>query len=200
MVKRLADDRRVLVDYGAVAAPHISPAKLGRFYAIVYTHGHIDHLVPDAAVAWLDAGVPVHGNADVASIIGDDRVQVFEPGETVGIAGFQVQTYNLPHCLMVDGSTTPTPNTGLLFDQELLLPGDSTIVPDSLIVKAVAVPIWGPDITFKDAVQMVDELHAEIMIPVHYDVVGMNPHGLNIFGVEHGRDLRILENGESTEL
>lgn len=176
-----AGGKRLLVDYGSFAAATYSLDAIGPIDAAIYTHRHGDHLVVEAAQQLLAAGVPVHGNADVQAAIGQD-ISVIAPGDSFEAARIPITAVDVPHCHMVDGSEAGVEHTGFVIQEKLLLPGDSVKVPDGVRVSHIATPIFGPDISFRDAYEQVQKSGARVAIPVHYEVAGLNPESFRVLG------------------
>jgi L-ascorbate metabolism protein UlaG (beta-lactamase superfamily) len=193
----------VLVDVGTLATAEFRLADFGRLDAVLYTHSHADHfdaaLLPELA----QAGVALYGNSNVAEAAGGTKIEIIEDGEELVVAGFKVRAIQMEHCLMTDGSPAGIPNTGFLINDQLLLPGDSTDDP-GIKVKILAVPIFGPDISPRDAFSQMQATAAAKVIPVHYDVAGINPEVFAMFAKLGGTSLETeiitLDNGEAVEL
>jgi L-ascorbate metabolism protein UlaG (beta-lactamase superfamily) len=198
------DGRAILVDPGTLATGKFSLSDFRKFDAVLYTHSHADHLdlaVVDEVVA---TGAALYGNQNVAEVIGGDRVKVIEDGQELEIAGFQVKAYHMEHCLMVDG-TKGVQNTGYVLDGVLLLPGDSTEKVPGLQIEHIALPIFGPDISYHDAFQMAADYQAKVVFPVHFDVVGIDGSTFEYF-VQHVGEkpadfkVEVVPNGQSIEI
>ena len=197
------EGRALLVDVGTLATAAYSIADFGDYDAVLFTHSHADHFDVSKLEELCASGATLYGNSNVAQLAGDIRVEVIENNEELVVAGFKVKAFPMEHCLMTDGSPSSVPNTGLLINDRLLLPGDST---EDVGVKAevVAVPIFGPDISPKDALDLTKSTKATTVIPVHYDVAGMNPEVFARFAGMGGGELpfsvQALKNGQSTEV
>lgn len=191
----LEDEGRICIDLGTIATADYALDDLGHLDAVLWTHQHADHFDPEAAAELLERGVALYGNADVCGLIGDGAIEVRD-GETVEVAGFEVTPRDLPHVEMVDGSPGP-PNTGFVIDGALFHPGDG-IELAGLSVDALAVPIVGPSISYRDAYLLVESTGADVAIPIHYDFFRADPdlfaHFCDI------ADVRVLAHGESTDL
>ncbi len=61
-----------------------------------------------------------------------------------------------------------------MIDDRFLHPGDAVDVPGE--VDAIAVPLSGPSISFRDAYRMVERSRAAHVVPIHYDGFLANPH------------------------
>jgi L-ascorbate metabolism protein UlaG (beta-lactamase superfamily) len=190
----------LLVDVGTLAAAAYAVSDFGHFDAVLFTHTHADHFDIDKLPELAATGAQIYGNVNVAQSAGSTQVETISDNEELVVAGFKVKALPMEHCLMADGSPAGIPNTGFLIDDRLLVPGDST-VDIGKTVEIVALPIFGPDISLKDAYGMAQATKAKTLIPIHYDVAGMNP---KIFEMLAARGLSAkvitLASGESTEL
>lgn len=190
----------IIFDIGIIATAKFGLDDFGKLDAVIYTHRHVDHLDLQMAKQINQAGIAIYGNQDVSDAIGGNIVEVVEEDEELVVAGIRLKAVDLPHCLLVDGSTT-VPNTGFIVDDSLLIPGDSTETR-GIKVKLAALPIFGPDISFKDTYQMAVDLEAERVIPIHYDIAKMDPHTFELLGGDFNDQFKVqvLEDSESTQL
>jgi L-ascorbate metabolism protein UlaG (beta-lactamase superfamily) len=190
------DGGRVLIDPGNFAIDAHDVDDFGPLDAVLYTHRHPDHCDQRGFAELLDRGVTAYGNADVCEHLGVDRVTELHDGVAASIAGFEVMPRDLPYVPMVDGSSGPR-NTGFLLDEALFHPGDG-IRLEGLRVDALAVPISGPSISFRDAYRFVQEVGAQRALAVHYDGFIANPH---LFADKCDiAKVIVLEPGEATTL
>ena len=109
--------------------------------AVLVTHEHFDHVVPDSLRAAL-AAQP--GPAAVGPRIGDRPVRrVRRPGpdgphgDEFTAAGFAVHVYGSEHAVIHPDIPT-VPNVGFLVDGEIFHPGDSYTVPEDPASDAAA--------------------------------------------------------------
>jgi L-ascorbate metabolism protein UlaG (beta-lactamase superfamily) len=193
-------ENALLVDVGTLTMAEYSVSDFGDFDAVLFTHSHADHFDVDKLGELTARGAQIYGNANVAQSAKGAKVEVVGQTEEFVVAGFKVKAIAMEHCLMVDGSPAGIPNTGFLINDRLLLAGDSTEDP-GITAEIVAIPIFGPDISFKDAFGLAKATKAKTLIPVHYDVAGMNPAVFERLGAR-GLDATIitLKNGQSTEV
>lgn len=189
-------DRRLLIDPGTFFSAAYDLDQLGDLHGVLVTHRHADHLDP-ALLAPLKAnGWPLHGNADVAELVGDGSVRQVISGRPFDVAGLEVIPYDLPHVPLVDGSPGP-PNTGFLIDGTLFHPGDGLEL-SGVGAPVVAAPISGPSISFHDAYRFVERFGAHTVVPIHYDSFVADPrHFARLCDLA---DVVVLDDGESARV
>jgi L-ascorbate metabolism protein UlaG (beta-lactamase superfamily) len=189
-------DGRLLIDPGDVAMDAYRFDAFGHLDAVLFTHRHLDHFDPRAMEAIAERDLPVYANADVCGLIDGLPATTVTNGQAFKAAGFEIEPHDMPHVVMVNGAAGP-PNTGFVFDGRLLHPGDSMQV-DGIRVDALAVPITGPSVSFRDAYLAVETTACSTAIPIHYDKFLANPQ---LF--EHFCDIAsvvVLNHGESADL
>ena len=167
------DGARLLVDPGVFVTAKYAPEDLGEIDAVLYTHRHADHVDPELAATLRERGIELFGNDDVCDLLADVEVTLIADGQTFEAAGVAVTAHDLPHVELVDGSPGP-PNTGFLIDGRLFHPGDGMEIT-GLSARAVAAPISGPSISFRDAYRFVQQLGAQKVVPIHYDLFTADP-------------------------
>jgi L-ascorbate metabolism protein UlaG (beta-lactamase superfamily) len=190
--------KRAIIDPGSLVSAKYGAADLLPVDLVLITHEHPDHIDPTFLNELLiDKKVPVIANQSTAKLLGDKVTDVVEDGETITIEGFEITARELPHVLMIDGSSGPQ-NTGFVIDKNFFHSGDGLEI-SNLTVETAALPIAGPDISFKDVYSFIKEIGCSTVIPIHYDYFIADPTTLNRspFG-----DIKaiILDNGESAEV
>lgn len=186
---------RVLIDPGNLAMDAFGFDDFGTVDAVLFTHRHADHLDERAVDAIAERDLPIYANADACEVIGHPATAVAD-GQAFEAAGMTIVGHDMPHVVMVNGSPGP-PNTGFVFDGGLLHPGDSMRV-EGVRVDTLAVPITGPDISYRDAYVAVETTGATIAIPIHYDMFPADPRVLQRFC--DIASVVILDHGESTDV
>jgi L-ascorbate metabolism protein UlaG (beta-lactamase superfamily) len=127
---RLEKDGGVLViDPGAFSGD----AALDGADAVLVTHEHFDHVVPDSLRAALTArpGLRVWAPAPVAEQFAEfgDRARAVAHGDEFTAAGFGVHVYGTEHAV-IHPDIPGCANVGFLVDGEVFHPGDSWTVPE----------------------------------------------------------------------
>lgn len=165
--------RRLLIDPGVFVTASYAPDDLGEIDAVLYTHRHPDHVDTDLAATLRERGVELFGNADVCDLLGHAGVTEVRDGVPFDAAGVEVVPHDLEHVELVDGAPGP-PNTGFLVDGALFHPGDGIEIT-GLGARALAAPISGPSISFRDAYRLVEAVGARTVVPIHYDLFTADP-------------------------
>jgi L-ascorbate metabolism protein UlaG (beta-lactamase superfamily) len=195
------DGHKIVIDPGSFFAAKYSVSDLEGVKAVLYTHQHADHYDASIAMALHQKGVPLYCNASTAEVIHTKGAcTVIENNQHFEAAGFTIEAYDLPHCLLPDGSEGPQ-NTGYLINGVFFHPGDGKELA-GLQAQSMALPITGPDISALDAFNFAKQVGVKVAIPIHYDGYGANV-GLYQKIVEGSGmpfELRVLADGESTEL
>ncbi|RZS87601.1 L-ascorbate metabolism protein UlaG (beta-lactamase superfamily) [Motilibacter rhizosphaerae] len=194
---------RILVDPGAFSAWD----DLDGLDAVLVTHQHFDHVVPDKVQGLLDRnpGAQLVVDPGTAEVLGQQGVQgakVLGAGETVDVKGVEVRGSGRDHALFHEDAGT-IPNTGYLIGGRLFHPGDALTVPD-FAVEVLAVPVVAPWSSIRETIDFVRAVGAGTVFPIHDAIIveGARPiyddtvEGLGLQG--KGRFLRI--DGEPLEV
>jgi L-ascorbate metabolism protein UlaG (beta-lactamase superfamily) len=163
------DGSRLVVDPGAFSATDA----LEGADAVLVTHEHVDHVVPDELRAALvgRAGLQVWAPASVvAAVVGGDdavgsRVHTVSPGDHVDVAGFAVDVVGEKHAV-VHPDIPQVTNVGYLVDGAVLHPGDALTVPDGEI-ELLLLPIAAPWVKVSEVIDYVRSVRAARAVPIH---------------------------------
>jgi L-ascorbate metabolism protein UlaG (beta-lactamase superfamily) len=189
-------DTRILIDPSGQEAENSE--KFGKLDAVLYTHEHGDHFEPSLAKKFAESGVPIYANTSTAKQIEVQKIEI-KNGDEFEVKSLKIKALELPHCLMWDGAQGPQ-NTGYLINGKFFHPGDGVEL-SGLSVDVLAVPINGPDVSWKDAFALSKQLAAKDVIPVHYDYLGGNADVFaNMASSNFGLNAHALKNGESVEI
>ncbi|MFC5179950.1 MBL fold metallo-hydrolase [Actinomadura harenae] len=203
-VRLQKDDRTLVIDPGALTP---ETDALDGADAVLVTHEHFDHFVPDrlrAAMA-ADPRLDVWCSRAVAASLSDlgGRVHEVGHGDAVTVAGFDVHVYGEDHEIL-HPDVPPIPNTGFLVDGEVFHPGDALTVP-SETVRTLCLPGNAPWMKVSELYAYARAVNPERAFVIHDGLLNdaglgvMNKH-VDAAGEELGRDFRRLTPGESVEL
>lgn len=164
------DGQRLVIDPGLFS----EPALLDRAGAVLVTHDHADHVVPDRLAATLTANVNLAAWAPAPVVeqlvktgAPQERVHVAAEGDDFTAAGFTVRVVGREHAPIHPGLPTSV-NVAYLIDGVALHPGDSfTTPPDGATVEVLFLPIAGPWLKVAEAVDYLHKVHPTIAVPIH---------------------------------
>jgi L-ascorbate metabolism protein UlaG (beta-lactamase superfamily) len=158
-------DRRLVVDPGSFTA---DDAWAGAS-ALLVTHEHADHFVPDKVRAALDAdpALELWTNTSVAEQLAGlgSRVHVVGPGDTFTAAGFDVSVHGEWHAV-VHPDIPRVRNVGFLVEETVFHPGDALTVPE-VAVPTLLLPAHAPWSKVAELVDYLREVRAERAFAVH---------------------------------
>ncbi len=195
------EGRRILIDPGSFTAAKYSADDFAEIEAIVLTHRHPDHVDEGLIKSILNKkNVPVVGNTDTKEAFPELITDIISDSETIIHAGFTIKAHDLPHVPMVDGSAGPQ-NTGYIIDDNFFHAGDG-VDTTGVDVHYAAVPIAGPDLSLRDAHNLIKSIGAKVIIPIHYSLFTDEKPTAAIGLIQKFTpeidELRVLANGEST--
>ena len=168
---RLEKDGQVLVlDPGGFS----DPAAIDGAGAVLITHEHVDHVVPDRLTAALAAaperqvwapGVVV--DQLVAAGAPADRLHAVTEGDTFTAEGFEVQVVGHDHAV-IHPSIPVVANVAYLVDGVVLHPGDSfTPPPAGVHVEVLLLPVSAPWMKLSEAADYLQAVAPGIAVPIH---------------------------------
>lgn len=141
---RLEKDGGVLVlDPGAFSEPEA----LEGADAVLVTHEHFDHFVPETlrAAAEANPALRIWANTDVAAQLdglGAGRVHTVGHGDAFAVAGFEIEVHGEWHAV-IHPEIPPVRNIGFAVDGAVFHPGDALTVPDREI-RTLLLPAHAP--------------------------------------------------------
>ena len=172
---RLTDgDHRLVIDPGAFS--EIDEALID-VDAVLITHEHFDHFVPDtlAAAAAANPSLQVWAPKSVADALAGKeelagRVTTVAPGESFTAGGLAVRTFGGQHAL-IHSSIPAIANVGYLIEDGVYHPGDSYTVPTSS-VEALLVPLNAPWAKLSETVDFTIAVGASRAFQIHDGLLG----------------------------
>lgn len=162
--------RRLVIDPGSFSAPEV----LEGADAVLVTHEHPDHVVPEQLVAALaaTAALEVWCPGSVTDLLLDagappPRVHTVGPGEGFVAAGFDVRALGGEHAL-IHPDLPPVANLAYLVEQVVLHPGDSFAPPpEGTAVEVLLLPVAAPWLKLAEAVEYVRTVAPQVTVPIH---------------------------------
>jgi L-ascorbate metabolism protein UlaG (beta-lactamase superfamily) len=159
------DDRRLVLDPGAFT----EESALDGATAVLVTHEHPDHFVPDRLRAAMDAdpALEVWTNSSVAAQLEGlgTRVHVVGHGDSLTVAGFDVHVHGELHAV-VHPDIPRIPNVGFLVDGLVFHPGDALTVPDEPVA-TLLLPVHAPWSKISEVIDYVRAVQADQAYAVH---------------------------------
>jgi L-ascorbate metabolism protein UlaG (beta-lactamase superfamily) len=171
-------DRRLVVDPGAFT----DPSALEGATAVLITHEHFDHFVPERVRSALDAdpALEVWTNKSVAAQLEGlgGRVHVVGNGDAVDVAGFDVHVHGELHA-EIHHDIPRIANIGFLIGGQVFHPGDALTVPDEPVA-TLLLPVHAPWSKISEVIDYVRAVDADQAYAVHDGL--LNDNGLAVVG------------------
>ena len=169
-VRFTRDGHRLVIDPGVLS----DQAVMEEAQAVLITHEHADHVVPDTLTAALTASTDLEVWAPAAVVAQlteagapAERVHEAADGDEFTAAGFAVRALGRDHAV-VHPSLPPVANVAYLVEALALHPGDSfTLAPDGQAVQMLLLPISAPWLKLAESVDYAREVGPTVTIPIH---------------------------------
>lgn len=165
------DGTRLLFDPGkfCFVDHRVDPHRFTRLDGIVLTHGHPDHLDPEAlAIIAKTTGAPLFGNDQVASKLEGTGLSVTIVDDAdFRIGAFHLKPLAVRHAPILSDQIPKV--TAYLVNEQFLNPGDSfdRAMDRFKGVETLALPVMAPFLTEIDAMAFAQRLSPQHVIPVH---------------------------------
>lgn len=162
---------RIMTDPGA---PSYSGAtnNVNDISAIIITHEHQDHLHIDSLRKILDTNknAVVITNTAVGKLLSDAQIPFIkvEEGQSHIVEGIHISGFGNTHAEIYD-EFGQVQNTGYMIDS-LCYPGDAFHIPNHK-VDILALPVAGPWMRIKDAIDYAIKVNPRIAFPVHDAII-----------------------------
>jgi L-ascorbate metabolism protein UlaG (beta-lactamase superfamily) len=169
-------DRRLVLDPGAFT----DPAALDGASAVLVTHEHPDHVVPDRLRAAMEAdpALEVWTNGSVAAQLEGlgGRVHAVGHGDAFTAAGFEVTVHGELHA-QIHPDIPQVKNVGFLVGGQVFHPGDALTVPEEPVA-TLLLPAHAPWSKTGELIDYVRAVHADQAFAVHDGL--LNDTGLGL--------------------
>jgi L-ascorbate metabolism protein UlaG (beta-lactamase superfamily) len=194
------DGVTTVIDPGCFSAPDA----LDGADAVLITHEHIDHVVPDL-LRQTAGDVEIWTNAAVAAQFADlgGRVHTVRHGDIFNIGEMEIHVYGEKHGI-IHRDFPEFGNVGFLIDS-LFHPGDALTVPEERVHTLLA-PAAAPWVKVAEVVDYIREVEPDQVFLVHDAVLtpaalGFTTQMLTLLaGEPHGRPVRSWSLGDGFEL
>lgn len=157
---------RILTDLGSMNTQIPDIADLS---AVLITHEHQDHFEPEKLKIILqkNPSAKVITHAAVGAKLDEAGIAyvAIEPGQSVDIRGFPVESYGTEHAIIY--GTSPCRNTGYLIAERLFIPGDALHDFPSKPIEILALPTGGPWMKISEAIDYGKAVKPKIVFPIH---------------------------------
>jgi len=197
--------KRLLIDPGVFSFDDkTTPESVGAVDAIIVTHMHQDHFMPDILKAFQKLGAaPIIAGEEIKGLAAKEglEVQVLPPGQDSSVAGFTLKPFAAPH----ERLPVPGPeNIAYLVNGRLLHPGDSYKTEGMPTPEILALPTQSPWGTLVDTVEYATALKPKWAFPIHNSIlkeqIGETFNGYIAQTLANaGIELKTLKVGESWE-
>jgi L-ascorbate metabolism protein UlaG (beta-lactamase superfamily) len=193
---------RILIDPGAFSDGF---QQLQGLQAVLITHQHQDHFVPETlqALSKSNTGLRIYADeGSYAQLEGIEglQAQAVHAGEEFEISGVPVKVIGTDHAV-IHPTIPQIPNVGYLIAKRFFYPGDNFTQPQEP-VDILALPSGAPWLKISESIDYMLAVRPQVAIPVHDAVLAMpEMHAgmLQRFAEPGSIELRVVPNGQSTD-
>ena len=169
--------------------------------AILITHEHDDHVdyAKLPALIVQNPGAQLIADRDTAAKL--DGARAVEPGDIVDVGGVSIRVVGGAHEPVYASIPDCTNAAYVVGDGEFYHPGDSFFVPD-VSVGVLALPIGGPWLRVRDAVDFLRAVSPRIAVPMHEAALAHPAQNIGMMGAfgPETTEVVALERGIAREL
>jgi L-ascorbate metabolism protein UlaG (beta-lactamase superfamily) len=197
------DGLTLVIDPGSFSAPDA----LDGAQAVLITHEHADHLVPERlqAAAEREPALRVWTNRTVAGQLASlgQRVTAVQHGDTFSIGSFDVLAVGETHA-MIHPDVPRVLNVGFLINKQLFHPGDAFTPPEQP-VDTLLLPVHAPWSKTAEVIDFARAVKPRLAVPIHDALLsdlglGLVDRLLGPNGPGIGAEYRRLSRTDSLEL
>ncbi len=160
------DGKRIMTDPGSYSTLQNEEKNID---LIVITHEHADHFHIDSlkTIIQNNPGAIVISNSGVGKLVGEVGIphQILENGGVGEFGGVDFEAHGDKHEEIYE-EFGQVQNTGYFIGKDLFYPGDAFTNPNKE-VKILALPVAGPWMKIKTAIEYALELKPKVCFPVH---------------------------------
>ena len=193
---------RIMTDPGAFSTMQVEEKNIN---AVIITHEHQDHLHVESLKEVLknNPKAIVITNTAVGKILSENNIKYIkiEENSTYDLNGVNISGFGSKHA-EIYGTYGQVQNTGYMIDK-LCYPGDAFEHPN-MPVDILALPVAGPWMRARDAIDYAKDIKPRIVFPVHDAILSsfasFVPKLISHFLSESKIDLKVLELGKEEDL
>ena len=160
------ENLKILTDPGAWTD---YPIDLPTVDIILITHEHQDHFHVSSLVSFLKVApsARVITNKSVGALLDKEGIhyELLSHGENKTFSGVLIEAFGEMHAEIYD-TIGRVENTGYFIGEKLFYPGDAFTIPGKK-VDVLALPVAGPWIKSKEAIDYAKEVKPRVVFPVH---------------------------------
>jgi L-ascorbate metabolism protein UlaG (beta-lactamase superfamily) len=165
--------QKVIIDPGEFTTDF---GPLEHIAAVVVTHNHADHFMPDHLHAIIEANpsVVIFTVPEIVAAWGDPHAKAVHAYDDESVGPFTFRFVGEQHAEI--HRDTPRPqNTGVIINNSFYYPGDSFVEPDRDI-RVLALPAGAPWMKIGEAMDFITELKPERCFPTHDALLSARGH------------------------
>ncbi len=167
-----SEGKRLLIDPGdfCFIENKIKPEDLGPVDILLLTHEHSDHFFPEAIKKIIKVRQPrIITHQGLHDLLKQQGIEstVIKAGESMKIGEFSIEALRAPHGPLL----YPAPeNLGFIINRKIFHPGDSLEFSLKQPIAVFALPVEGPWLTLKEAVELAVRIKSKTVIPIHDEI------------------------------
>ncbi len=196
--------KRIMTDPGSYSTLQIEERNID---IILITHEHQDHLHVDSLKKILENNkdVTIITNTAVGTILDEAGIKYenLEEGQSGEFNGVKFEGYGDTHAEVYE-EFGQVQNTGYFIDSKFFYPGDAFTNPKKA-VEILALPVAGPWMKIKNAIEYTLQLKPRVCFPVHDGMIKEDKPG-PIYNLpktvlsKNGIEFKVLEIGKEEDL